>query len=118
MRISDWSSDVCSSDLQPIWQIRARGVIMSSRAGKRPALPTSATRTNRRNPRAMTSQHPTNGSLLRSLRARNDWTLKEMSERCGIPLPTLSKVAHDRPTLTYAQQLQINQRLTNHTSKL
>src|SRR3546814_8140740 len=96
MRISDWSSDVCSSDLQPIWQIRARGVIMSSRAGKRPALPTSATRTNRRNPRAMTSQHPTIGSLLRSLRARNGWTLKEMSERCGIPLSTLSKVEHDR----------------------
>src|SRR3546814_4696007 len=116
MRISDWSSDVCSSDLQPIWQIRARGVIMSSRAGKRPALPTSATRTNRRNPRAMTSQHPTIGSLLRSLRARNGWTLKEMSERCGIPLSTLSKVEHDRLTLTYDKLLQI--RSEEHTSEL
>src|SRR3546814_13787092 len=84
---------------------------MSSRAGKRPALPTSATRTNRRNPRAMTSQHPTIGSLLRPLRARNGWTLKEMSERCGIPLSTLSKVEHDRLPLTYDKLLQTSQRL-------
>src|SRR3546814_8266290 len=91
---------------------------MSSRAGKRPALPTSATRTNRRNPRAMTSQHPTIGSLLRSLRARNGWTLKEMSERCGIPLSTLSKVEHDRLTLTYDKLLQISQRLNIRMSEL
>ena len=37
----------------------------------------------------MTQQHPTIGSLLRALRARNEWTLKEMSQRCGIPLSTL-----------------------------
>ena len=35
---------------------------------------------------------PTLGRLLRSLRMRNDWTLKEMSKRTGIPLSTLAKV--------------------------
>lgn len=47
------------------------------------------------------SSSPTLGSLLRSLRQRNGWTLKQMSERTGIPLSTLSKVEHDRLTLTY-----------------
>ena len=28
------------------------------------------------------------------LRSRNGWTLKEMSERCGIPFSTLSKIEH------------------------
>ncbi len=66
----------------------------------------------------MTSKHPTIGSLLRALRARNDWTLKEMSERCGIPLSTLSKVEHDRLTLTYDKLLQISQRLSMRMSEL
>ena len=66
----------------------------------------------------MTSQHRTIGSLLRALRARNDWTLKEMSERCGIPLSTLSKVEHDRLTLTYDKLLQISQRLNIRMSEL
>jgi len=66
----------------------------------------------------MTPQHRTIGSLLRALRARNDWTLKEMSERCGIPLSTLSKVEHDRLTLTYDKLLQISQRLNIRMSEL
>ncbi|MDI9239814.1 XRE family transcriptional regulator [Lysobacter sp. LF1] len=66
----------------------------------------------------MTPQHPTIGSLLRALRARNDWTLKEMSERCGIPLSTLSKVEHDRLSLTYDKLLQLSQRLNIRMSEL
>ena len=66
----------------------------------------------------MTSNHPTIGSLLRALRARNDWTLKEMSEQCAIPLSTLSKVEHDRLTLTYDKLLQISQRLGIRMSEL
>lgn len=66
----------------------------------------------------MTSQHPTIGSLLRALRARNEWTLKEMSQRCGIPLSTLSKVENDRLTLTYDKLLQISQRLNIRMSEL
>ena len=66
----------------------------------------------------MTQLHPTIGSLLRALRARNDWTLKEMSKRCGIPLSTLSKVEHDRLSLTYDKLLQISQRLNIRMSEL
>ena len=66
----------------------------------------------------MTQQHPTIGSLLRALRARNDWTLKEMSQRCGIPLSTLSKVEHDRLSLTYDKLLLISQRLNIRMSEL
>ncbi|QBB70756.1 XRE family transcriptional regulator [Pseudolysobacter antarcticus] len=66
----------------------------------------------------MPTQHPTIGGLLRSLRARHGWTLKEMSERCGIPLSTLSKVEHDRLTLTYDKLLQLSQRLNIPMSEL
>jgi transcriptional regulator with XRE-family HTH domain len=66
----------------------------------------------------MTSQHPTIGSLLRSLRTRRGWTLKQMSEQSGIPLSTLSKVEHDRLTLTYDKLLQLSQRLKLRMSEL
>src|SRR5688572_32820860 len=71
--------------------------------------------------RAMTPskpRRPTLGSLLRGLRLRNDWTLKEMSERTGIPLSTLAKVEHDRITLTYDKLLQLSQRLNLRMSDL
>lgn len=66
----------------------------------------------------MTSQHPTIGGLLRSLRARKGWTLKQMSEHSGIPLSTLSKVEHDRLSLTYDKLLQLSQRLQLRMSEL
>ena len=59
----------------------------------------------------MDDNPPTLGTLIRSLRARNGWTLKEMSEKTGIPLSTLAKVEHDRLTLGYDKLLQISQRL-------
>src|SRR3546814_15135025 len=37
MRISDWSSDVCSSDLQVIWQVAARRITYK-KLDKRSAL--------------------------------------------------------------------------------
>jgi transcriptional regulator with XRE-family HTH domain len=61
---------------------------------------------------------PTLGSLLRALRARNGWTLKEMSEKTGIPFSTLSKVEHDRLTLTYDKLLQLGERLNMRMSEL
>jgi transcriptional regulator with XRE-family HTH domain len=61
---------------------------------------------------------PTLGGLLKGLRARNGWTLKEMSERSGIPVSTLSKVEHDRLTLTYDKLLQLSQRLRIRMSEL
>src|SRR3546814_7656243 len=52
------------------------------------------------------------------LRTRNNWTLKEMSDRSGIPVSTLSKVEHDRLTLTYDKLLQLSQRLNVRMSEL
>jgi transcriptional regulator with XRE-family HTH domain len=66
----------------------------------------------------MKAHHPTLGSLLRGLRARNGWTLKEMSERTDIPVSTLSKVEHDRLTLTYDKLLQVSQGLKIPLSEL
>ena len=56
--------------------------------------------------------------LLRRLRNRHGWTLKEMSEQSGIPLSTLSKVEHDRLTLTYDKLQQVSQRLSIPMSEL
>jgi transcriptional regulator with XRE-family HTH domain len=64
------------------------------------------------------TRHATLGSLLRSLRDRNGWTLKEMSERTDIPVSTLSKVEHDRLTLTYDKLVQLSQRLNIRVSEL
>jgi transcriptional regulator with XRE-family HTH domain len=61
--------------------------------------------------RTQSAAKPTLGRLLRALRMRNDWTLKEMSERTGIPLSTLAKVEHDRLTLTYDKLQQLSERL-------
>lgn len=59
----------------------------------------------------MSAKHPTLGKTMRDLRKRFGWTLKEMSEHSGIPLSTLSKVEHDRLTLTYDKLQQVSQRL-------
>lgn len=66
----------------------------------------------------MKARHPTLGMLVRALRARNGWTLKEMSEKTDIPVSTLSKVEHDRLTLTYDKLLQVSQRLNIPMSEL
>lgn len=66
----------------------------------------------------MKSTKPTLGRLLRNLRLRNEWTLKEMSERTGIPLSTLAKVEHDRLTLTYDKLQQVSERLQIRMSEL
>jgi transcriptional regulator with XRE-family HTH domain len=65
-----------------------------------------------------TREQPTLGRLMKGLRARHGWTLKEMSERSGIPMSTLSKVEHDRLTLTYDKLLQLSQRLRIRMSEL
>ncbi|MGH6616883.1 helix-turn-helix domain-containing protein [Sphingomonas sp.] len=66
----------------------------------------------------MTSTNPTLGALLRGLRNREGWTLKEMSARSGIPVSTLSKIEHDRLTLSYDKLLQLSQRLGLRMSEL
>lgn len=66
----------------------------------------------------MPSSAPTLGALLRNLRNRERWTLKEMSARSGIPVSTLSKIEHDRLTLTYDKLQQLSQRLGMRMSEL
>lgn len=66
----------------------------------------------------MPAETPTLGTLLRRLRAREGWTLKEMSDKCGIPVSTLSKVEHDRLTLTYDRLQQLSRRLNMRMSEL
>jgi transcriptional regulator with XRE-family HTH domain len=58
------------------------------------------------------------GAVMRGLRSREGWTLKEMSDRSGIPISTLSKVEHDRLTLTYDKLQQLSQRLNLRMSEL
>lgn len=55
---------------------------------------------------------------MRGLRNRKGWTLKEMSQRSGIPMSTLSKVEHDRLTLTYDRLQQLSHRLNIKMSDL
>ena len=66
----------------------------------------------------MSSNQPTLGALLRSVRSREGWTLKEMSAKSGIPVSTLSKVEHDRLTLTYDKLYLLSQRLGMRMSEL
>ncbi|WP_109807503.1 helix-turn-helix domain-containing protein [Sphingosinithalassobacter portus] len=66
----------------------------------------------------MTSDQPTLGAVLRGIRAKRGWTLKEMSAQSGIPVSTLSKVEHDRLTLTYDKLQQLSRRLNMRMSDL
>lgn len=66
----------------------------------------------------MSSSPPTLGALLRGLRSREGWTLKEMSAKSGIPVSTLSKIEHDRLTLSYDKLQQLGQRLGMRMSEL
>lgn len=58
------------------------------------------------------------GAVMRGLRSRHGWTLREMSQRSGIPISTLSKVEHDRLTLTYDKLQQLSERLGIRMSEL
>lgn len=77
----------------------------------------AADETGRRS-RADAGSHPSLGVLLRRLRDARGYTLKQMSDRTGIPVSTLSKVEHDRLTLTYDKLLQLSQRLNIRMSEL
>ena len=66
----------------------------------------------------MSSAAPTLGALMRGVRNRAGWTLKQMSEKSGIPVSTLSKVEHDRLTLTYDKLFQFAQRIGMSMSEL
>lgn len=66
----------------------------------------------------MSANSPTLGALMRGLRSRKGWTLKEMSTQTGIPVSTLSKVEHDRLTLTYDKLYELSRKLGMRMSEL
>ena len=51
------------------------------------------------------------GDLVRNVRQQRRWTLRQMSERVGIPLSTLAKVEQDKLSLTYDKLQQFTSRL-------
>lgn len=59
----------------------------------------------------MANDSGTLGNLIRIMRQRNGWTLREMSAVVGIPLSTLAKVETDKLSLTYDKLQQFTARL-------
>src|SRR6201996_7968784 len=59
----------------------------------------------------MVSNNGTLGSLIRLVRKKNSWTLRQLSEKVGIPLSTLAKVEADKLSLTYDKLQQFTARL-------
>lgn len=59
----------------------------------------------------MAKENSTLGGLIRLLRQQKGWTLRQMSEKVGIPLSTLAKVESDRLSLTYDKLQQFTSRL-------
>lgn len=68
--------------------------------------------------KAMIDDHPSLGGILRRIRERNGWTLKQMSGSTGIPVSTLSKVERGELTLTYDKLQQLSRRLNMSLSEL
>ena len=58
-----------------------------------------------------TSTTSTLGELVRRVRRQNDWTLRQMSEKVGIPLSTLAKVEANKLSLAYDKLQQFASRL-------
>jgi transcriptional regulator with XRE-family HTH domain len=59
----------------------------------------------------MAQEKSTLGNLIRLVRQRRNWTLREMSAQVGIPLSTLAKVEADKLSLTYDKLQQFTSRL-------
>lgn len=64
------------------------------------------------------SSAPSLGTLMSTLRTRKGLTLREMSAATCIPLSTLSKVEHDRLTLSFDKIQQVCSRLSIKLSDL
>lgn len=54
-----------------------------------------------------TVKRPLLGQRLHELRKRHNWTLKDVSERTGVSVATLSKVERNKMSLTYDKMLQV-----------
>jgi transcriptional regulator with XRE-family HTH domain len=58
------------------------------------------------------------GAMLKKLRIQKGWTLKEVSDRTGYPVSTLSKIENDRVSLTYDKLTRISAGLEIDFSRL
>ena len=58
------------------------------------------------------------GVALRTLRARKGWTLAEVSRRTGFSVPTLSKVEHDKLSLSYDKLIRLSEGLAVDIAEL
>jgi transcriptional regulator with XRE-family HTH domain len=61
--------------------------------------------------KAAAGERGTLGSLVGTVRERNGWTLRQMSDKVGIPLSTLAKVEAGKLSLTYDKLQQFASRL-------
>ena len=68
-------------------------------------------RTRVKRTKAAARDQRTLGSLIHLVRQQNGWTLRQMSEKVGIPLSTLAKVEADKLSLTYDKLQQFTSRL-------
>jgi transcriptional regulator with XRE-family HTH domain len=59
----------------------------------------------------MANENSTLGGLIRVLRQQKGWTLRQLSEKVGIPLSTLGKVEADKGSLSYDKLQQFTSRL-------
>jgi transcriptional regulator with XRE-family HTH domain len=59
----------------------------------------------------MKNSNSTLGGLIRLVRQKNNWTLRQMSEKVGIPLSTLAKVETDKLSLSYDKLQQFTSRI-------
>jgi transcriptional regulator with XRE-family HTH domain len=61
---------------------------------------------------------PVLGRVLRDIRTRRGWTLKETSARVGIAVSSLSKIENNRLTLTYDKLFELSRKLDIRVSEL
>jgi transcriptional regulator with XRE-family HTH domain len=61
--------------------------------------------------KSASNERGTLGSLIGLMRERNGWTLRQMSDKVGIPLSTLAKVEAGKLSLTYGKLQQFTSRL-------
>ena len=63
-------------------------------------------------------EKPKLGSVIRNIRTKRGWTLKQMSEAVNITVPTLSKIERGKLTLSYEKLQQLSDSLGISLSEL
>src|ERR1700733_6438748 len=74
-------------------------------------MPANMTKQRNRRSKAGAGESRALGSLIGLVRRRNGWTLRQMSDKVGIPLSTLAKVEAGKLSLTYDKLQQLASRL-------